>query len=339
MLRATTILAVSLSLVVAACGGGKKEPATPSDAVQNVPSENGVRDNVKKASEPAAAEFPAADGATLQELADKMAAGPQLALASSVFTTPGDSRMAFGMIAADGTPVYGPTAIYVAPTPDAKAEGPFVAPADVLLTDKRYRSKQAATTTDPFVAVYGADVKFAKQGKYAVLATTKKADGSLTGATGEINVSTTDEDRIPGVGDKAPKVHTDTLETAKGDVSKIDTRVPPSDMHDVDFADVVGKKPVALLFSTPQLCQSRVCGPVTDMELQMKAKYGDRMDFIHQEVYVNNQINQGLREPLKAFNLASEPWLFVVNAKGVITARLEGSIGVTQFENAVKSGL
>ena len=55
--------------------------------------------------------------------------------------------------------------------------------------------------------------------------------------------------------------------------------------------------------------------------------------------HVNNDIKQGLREPLKEFNLATEPWLFVVNAKGVITARLEGSIGVTQFENAVKSGL
>jgi hypothetical protein len=45
MLRATTILAISLSLVLAACGS--KEPATPSDAVQNVPGENGVRENVK----------------------------------------------------------------------------------------------------------------------------------------------------------------------------------------------------------------------------------------------------------------------------------------------------
>ena len=339
MLRATTILTAFLALFVAACGGGDKEPTTSSDAVQNVPSENGVRENVKKASEPTAAEFPAADGATLQELADKMAAGPQLALASSVFTSPGDNRMAFGMINTDGTPVYGATAVYVAPTPGAKAEGPFVAPADVLLTDKRYRSKQAATTTDPFVAVYGADVKFAKKGKYAVLATTKKPDGSLTGATGQVDVSSQSADPIPGVGDKAPKVHTDTLETAKGDVSKIDTRVPPSDMHAVDFADVVGKKPVALLFSTPQLCQSRVCGPVTDMELQMKSKYGDQMDFIHQEVYVDNDINKGLRPPLQEFNLRTEPWLFVVNAKGVITARLEGSIGVNQFETAVKSGL
>ena len=339
MLRATTILTLSLALFVAACGGGDKKPTTPSDAVQNVPSENGVREGVKNASEPAEAEFPAAKGATLQELADKMAAGPELALASSVFTSPGENRMAFGMINTDGTPVYGATAVYVAPTPTDEAEGPFVAPADVLLTEKRYRSKQAATTADPFVAVYGADVKFAKNGQYAVLATTKKPDGTLTGATGQVNVSTQKADPIPAVGEKAPKVHTDTVETAKGDISKIDTRVPPSDMHDVDFADVVGKKPVALLFSTPQLCQSQVCGPVTDMELQMKAKYGDQMTFIHQEVYVDNDIQKGLRPPLKEFNLPSEPWLFVVDAKGVITSRLEGSIGVQQFENAVKSGL
>ena len=102
---------------------------------------------------------------------------------------------------------------------------------------------------------------------------------------------------------------------------------------------MVGKKPVALLFSTPQLCQSRVCGPVTDMELQMKSKYGDQMDFIHQEVYVDNDINKGLRPPLQEFNLRTEPWLFVVDKTGKITARLEGSIGVQQFENAVKSGL
>jgi hypothetical protein len=247
--------------------------------------------------------------------------------------------MAFGMVGPDGLPVYGPTAIYVAPTPTDPAEGPFVAPADVLLTDARYRSKQAATTEDPFVAVYGADVKFPKKGQYAVLATTKKSDGSLTGATSQVQVSTESADPIPRVGDKAPVVHTDTVESAKGDLAKIDTRDPASDMHDVDFADVVGKKPVALLFSTPALCQSKVCGPVTDIELQMKSKFGDKMDFIHQEVYVDNDPTKGLREPLRQFNLPSEPWLFVVDKTGKITARLEGSIGVQQFEDAVKSGL
>jgi hypothetical protein len=110
-------------------------------------------------------------------------------------------------------------------------------------------------------------------------------------------------------------------------------------MHAKSFADVVGKKPVALLFATPQLCQSRVCGPVVDEALQMRAKYGDRIEFIHQEVYAGNDVKKGLRAPLRQFNLPTEPWLFVVGKNGRITARLEGSFGLSAFEQALKTAL
>ena len=77
--------------------------------------------------------------------------------------------------------------------------------------------------------------------------------------------------RCPQVGQKAPVVHTpDRGEVS--DISQIDTRVPPDDMHSDDFADVLGKKPVVLLFATPALCQSRVCGPVTDVAEQVKQR-------------------------------------------------------------------
>jgi len=328
-------LVLGLLLLVAGCGGGNKRNEDP---VQSLPNDAKIRDAVKNASLPGKAEFPQPGGKTLEELANTLQAGPQLAMASSVFTV-GDNRMAFGVIAKDGVPIYGKTAVYVAPTPNDPAEGPFVAPADVLLTLPRYRSKQAALTTDPFYAVYGADVPLAKDGKYSVLSATMGSNGKLIGAPGSIDVLTKSADPIPQVGQKAPKVHTDTLASAGGNVSKIDTRDPPSDMHAKDFADVVGKEPVALLFSTPQLCQSRVCGPVTDIALQMEAKYGKQMTFIHQEVYVDNDPQKGLRKPLQEFHLQSEPWLFVVNKQGIITARLEGSIGVREFENAVKTGL
>jgi hypothetical protein len=329
------VLVLGLLALVAGCGGGS---AKSNDPVQSLPNDAKIRDAVKSASVPGKADFPEPGGKSLEELANTLQAGPSLAMASSVFTV-GDNRMAFGVIAKDGVPVYGQTAIYVAPKPSDPAEGPFVAPADVLLTLPRYRSKQAALTTDPFYAVYGADVPFAKKGSYSVLSATKSADGRLIGAPGSVNVLAKSADPIPQVGQKAPKVHTDTLESAKGDVKKIDTRDPPSDMHAKDFADVVGKHPVALLFSTPQLCQSRVCGPVTDIALQMESKYGKQMTFIHQEVYVDNNPQKGLRPPLQQFHLQTEPWLFVVNKQGIITARLEGSIGVREFENAVKSGL
>jgi hypothetical protein len=334
-LRLTGLLA--LAAVLAACGSAANRATR--DPSLNLPTDNGIRAAVRKASDPTAAQFPSPAGKTLQQLSRGLTAGPSLAMASSQFDSGTTNRMAFGVIGQDGRPIYGPTAIYVAKSPNAPAKGPYPAPADVLLTDARYRSKQAATAADPFVAVYGAPkVPFTSSGRYAVLAATRSG-GKVLGAGGTVSVSTKAQDPIPKVGQMAPKVHTDTLATAKGVVSRIDTRDPPDDMHKVDFADVVGHKPVALLFATPQLCQSRVCGPVTDIEYQMEAKYGRQMDFIHQEVYVDNTPAKGLREPLKQFGLRSEPWLFVVNQQGRITARLEGSIGVRQFEAAVKSGL
>ena len=63
------------------------------------------------------------------------------------------------------------------------------------------------------------------------------------------------------------------------------------------------------------------------------------MEFIHQEVYVDNDPQKGLREPLKRFNVPTEPWLFVVGRDGRVTARLEGSFGLGAFERALKTAL
>ena len=41
----------------------------------------------------------------------------------------------------------------------------------------------------------------------------------------------------------APKMHTPTKDSVGGDLSKIDTRDPHDDMHDVNFADALGKQP------------------------------------------------------------------------------------------------
>jgi hypothetical protein len=332
--RLLPVLLVAASLV-AGCGGGDDSAKDPAS---QVPAEGGLREKVRAAQSVTAADFPAADGRTLQQIADSSgSAGPELGMATSVFV-PGKNRVAFGVIDDQSGFVYGKTALYVAPTPRSKALGPFPAPADVLVTEGRYRSKQAATETDPFAAVYAAEVPFRKAGDYSILAVTKDGSNSFA-APGKVKVVTKAQDRIPEVGERAPKVQTDTKASARGDLASIDTRTPPSDMHEQSFADVVGKQPVALLFATPQLCQSRVCGPVVDVGLQLKSTYGDRVEFIHQEVYADNDPNKGLREPLQRFNLATEPWLFVVGKDGRITARLEGSFGLNAFEQALKTAL
>jgi hypothetical protein len=330
------VLVALLAGAVVGCGG---DNGGSEDPVSRVPEEGGLQEQVRAASQPDASTFPSAEGKTLNQLAEEVKGGgsTEVGLATSVFTV-GKSRLAFGVIDDQGQFVYGPTVVYAAPTPDAPAVGPFAAPADVLITEGRYRSKQAAQETDPFAAVYQTQVPFDRKGAWAILVVTQKGDTYVAAPT-QVQVTTKQADDIPDVGEQAPKTKTDTLASVGGKEDMLDTRTPPSDMHEHSFDQVVGTKPVALLFATPQLCQSRVCGPVTDIALQMKAKYGDQAEFIHQEVYVDNSPDAGLREPLKAFRLRSEPWLFVVGKDGKITARLEGSFGLKAFETALKTAL
>ena len=326
---------VAAVLLVAGCGGGGEDSG---DGLQNVPEDGGLRDQLRGAEAPARADFPAVDGRSLQQVADSMTGGPEAGLAGRQFTV-GQNRLAFGVIDPSGSFIYGKSAVYVAPTPDSRARGPYPAPADLLVTEPAFRSRQAATEEDAFAAVYAAQVPFPKAGEWSVLTVTQSG-GGLVAAPAVVQVETKAKDEIPAVGEPAPEVQTDTLASAKGDEEAIDTRIPPAPaLHETSFAEVVGDKPVALLFATPQLCQSRVCGPVTDIALQLESEYGDRVEFIHQEVYVENDPDQGLRPPLNAFNLETEPWLFVVGRDGRVTSRLEGSFGLKAFERAVNTAL
>jgi hypothetical protein len=291
------------------------------------------------ADRPLAGDFPRVEhGQTLRDVADGVGAtGTQVGLATSVFT-PGANRIAFGVLDESNAFVYAPTAIYAARGEGSKdVVGPIVAPADLLVTEPAFRSKQAATEKDPFAAVYAADgVKLDEPGRWLILVVSK-VDGALVAAPTQIDVRR--RSPIPEPGGRAPKVETDTVGES-GSLDQIDTREPPAaELHEESFADVVGKKPVALLFATPQLCQSRVCGPVVDIALQLKQRYGDRVTFIHQEVYVDNNVQKGLREPLRRFGLPTEPWLFTFGRDGKIAARLEGSFGLKAFERALQAAV
>jgi hypothetical protein len=336
-----TAAAAALALVAAGCGSSSKSSSSSKQATTQTSSRTQSAgpapavDELAAAEHPSADQFPSARGRSLQQLANLARPGPQLGPATGVFT-PGTGREAFGLNTSSGAFIYAPTAIYLARSPNAPAQGPFLAPADPMGVAAAYRSQQNAGPGG-IQAIYAADVPLPRTGTYAVLALTRVGN-TLLGSTGEIAVAATSS--IPAVGEKPPSVATDTAATVHGNASLLTTRVPPeTGMQAVSFSEVLGKRPIALLFSTPQLCQSKVCGPVTDIAAQLANEFGSRVAFIHEEVYVNNQPQQGLRPQLKAFHLQTEPWLFTVNSRGVIVSRLEGAFGVTEFRQAVEAAL
>ncbi|MGH2951322.1 MAG: hypothetical protein ACRDKX_04685, partial [Solirubrobacterales bacterium] len=319
---------LALAVGVAGCGGDDSESTATGD------DPNTIGQQPEAAADPSGADFPAAEGQTMQELADQARPGLEFAPATATYA-PGANRVAFGLLSNDNEFIYAPTAVYVGRTPNSPAKGPFLAPADSLVTEAAYRSKNAVLEDDPVASVYSTEVPLPKPGPWSALILSDTGSG-LLGATAQFEVH--EDDPIPAVGDRPPEIDTDTVDEV-ANIEQIDTRVPPDSMHETEFADVIGERPVALLFATPQLCQSRVCGPVTDIAEQLKTTYGDEVEFIHQEVYVDNDPAKGLREPLEAFALRSEPWLFTFDADGRIASRLEGSFGVDRFEGAVEEAL
>ncbi|HEX5145470.1 MAG TPA: hypothetical protein VFV85_00500, partial [Conexibacter sp.] len=103
----TTLLALACAAAVIPAGGCGGAGATGGGASSPNASPPPPPPDVARAEHPAAADFPAARGRTLRQLADSLdGGGPQVALASSVYT-PGHDRVAFGLIDRRGAFVYG----------------------------------------------------------------------------------------------------------------------------------------------------------------------------------------------------------------------------------------
>jgi hypothetical protein len=288
-----------------------------------------------------AEDFPSAQGKTLAQLHSELGkGGPVLAPSVSQLTT-GDNRFGFGLFSRSRAQIAdAAVAVYVAPAGGGPASGPYAARYESLEVRPQYQSRQTASDPNAAKSVYVADIRFDEPGQYDLLGVARVNNRlvAATSAAPGLRVVPAADDPIPGPGDPAPRIHTPTEADAGGDLASIDTRIPPSSMHQNDFADVIGKKPVVLLFATPQLCQSRVCGPVVDIAEQVKADMGgEDVEFIHMEVFRDNDIAKGLRPQLNAFNLQTEPWIFAFDQSGKVASRLEGAYSVAELEQAVKA--
>jgi hypothetical protein len=305
--------AAVLSLGITACGGGGSSGDAP-------------------------APFPSAKGKTLDEVLNGSNASHSSLVASpsgEVYSA-GDNRFGFGVFTVSRQQVTdADVALYAAPASGGRALGPFPARAESLAVAPQFASQTTKTDPDAAKDVYVSTVRFPSDGNWNMVAMFRNGSGYSATLMPTVRVGAFED--IPTVGQRPPRIHTPTAADVHGKLSKIDTRTPPDDMHKADFAQVLGKKPVVLLFATPALCQSRVCGPVVDVAEQVEHEPASKgVYFIHQEVYNHNNASDGYRSQLRAFGLRSEPWLFVIDRKGVIRTRIEGAFSAPELEKAVQ---
>ena len=225
-------------------------------------------------------------------------------------------------------------ALYVA-RPDGRGlRGPFEAREESLRVKPQFRSRQTQADLDEIDSFWVANVRFPERGRYVVMALAQ-IDGELVSSS-QFELTAGAPGAPPDVGDRAIRVHTDTPEDVGGDLEAIDTRRPTiPELHRTDLADVLGKRPVVLGFATPQLCQTRVCGPVVDVMAEVQADTPD-VAFIAQEIYNDNELRKGFRKQVASWRLRTEPWTFVIDRSGRIAERFEGAVSVRELRRAVE---
>jgi hypothetical protein len=305
-------------VAVAGCGGSDDDASTAGTSTGR---------------EPVHVDWPRAEGTTVRALrADR----PERAVfAPSVQTLRvGTNRIGFALFDTARKQVTPEAvALYVARPDGTGLRGPFEARRESLRVKPQFQSRQTQADLDDVDTFWVAHVPFPRRGRYVVTALAL-LDGELV-STSQFELTAGAEGGPPEVGEKAIRIHTDTPADVGGDLEAIDTRLPPiPELHDTDFADVLGKRPVVLAFATPQLCQTRVCGPVVDVLAEVRASTPG-VEFIAQEIYVDNDIDKGFRPQVGAWRLPTEPWTFVIDADGRIVERFEGALSVRELAAAV----
>ncbi len=309
---------------------------------------SGTYSGIHSSSAPPRSDFPAAAGKSLTDLLSESEGESKLVLAPTgeVFDK-GSDRYGFGVFTTGREQITdAKVALYFAHGEDGRALGPYPARIESLATESPYVAQTTGQDPQSGKVVYVVDgAPFHADGEWRVLAMIEEG-GGLKGAIVPSAVVGHFPDPPPGVpksppnppdvGEPAPRVHTPTAADVDGDLSKIDTRIPPDQMHKDDLAEVLGKEPVVLLFATPQFCQSRVCGPVVDEAEQVNQNDGGGVAFIHMEIYKHNDPSLGARPQVRAYRLESEPWLFVIDRHGIIRTRIEGAWSVPELEAALR---
>jgi hypothetical protein len=316
-LLAILLAAVALSACGSAAGGSAPAPPQPAAATPT--------------------DFPSAKGRTLAQLKSDVKEGAILNPSSASSQKVGrGNRLGFAIVdRANKQLDVSEVAVYTARPDGTQLRGPFVARKESLDVETPYRSAQTASDLANGKTFYVARPQFASSGAHIAIGLAR-LDGRLVMADAPAALDVGVKGGPPDVGDRAIRIHTLTPADVGGDLTKLSTRVPPPPkMLDTDFADVLGKKPVVLLFATPALCQSRTCGPVVDIAEQVRAENGKGVTFIQQEIYRDNDPAKPVRPQVDAWHLRTEPWAFVVDRHGRVAARFEGVFSTGELARAV----
>lgn len=176
--------------------------------------------------------------------------------------------------------------------------------------------------------VYLAPVRLTHAGEWGIGFTIESADGE-TREEARFRFSVRERSAAPAKGDAAPAVESRTLADVMSLSELTSDPRPEPGLYQLSLAAALEeKRPILLVFATPAFCHSRACAPVLEVVKAVWRARAEELIGVHVEVFENPHEAEALREAkaFAAWDLPSEPWVFVIDQEGRVYSSYEGAV-------------
>jgi hypothetical protein len=197
------------------------------------------------------------------------------------------------------------------------------------------------------LGLYRTTVTFDCSGDWGVEVTVHQASGDATARVAFNVLPTT---TTPAIGATAPKADTPTATDATGIAAISTDPQPDPDFYRLTITQAITSgKPSLIVFATPAFCQTRTCGPTLQLIKTAAAPFKGQVNMVHVEPYLMHQTSSGLQPVLDSngalqivpavyiYGLQNEPFTFVVDAAGKVSAEFEGIVGNDELTAALQA--
>jgi hypothetical protein len=201
-------------------------------------------------------------------------------------------------------------------------------------------------TGTPAAGFYHAMDSFPCWGDWGMEATFTPASGQ-TGTT-RLVFDVLPTSSTPAIGAKAPPANSPTATDAAGIAAISTDATPDPDYYKLTITQAEGAgKPAVIVFATPAFCRTATCGPTLDRVQSIGAAYKPDVNFVHVEPYILQQTPTGLQPVYDeegnlqvvpaaiAFGLPTEPYTFVLDSQGRVSAKFDGIMGKDELSAAL----
>ena len=242
----------------------------------------------------------------------------------------GRDRLAFGVVSRDGPPLQA----------DRATVRTYYLPPDTETREARQTLTAEFLAWPTVAGVFVAHPEFDVAGTWELEAELTTPGGTAVVARSAFPVKETSA--TPAIGDPAPASVTPKASDV-ADLSRITTAGEPDrGLYSLSIHEAVAEdKPFVALFASPAYCVSFTCGPQVQELSGLRRKFEGRANFIHVEVFKDPHLIEGGRptgglvDSVEEWGLPTEPWTFVVDARGIVRAKFEQYTPAASIEDAL----